>query len=49
MAYIKTSHQFRLDFVAKCILEEKNDSFSDFFGGGAHGHKIDVGFAVRPV
>ena len=49
MAYIKSSPQFRLGCVAKCVLEKENDSFSDFFGGGAHGPETDVGFAVRPV
>lgn len=49
MAYMKASHQFRLGFVAKCVLEKKNDSFSDFFGGDAHGRELDLGFAVRPV
>lgn len=49
MAYIKTSPQFRLGFVAKYILEKKNGSFSDISGGGAHGHETDVGFAGRPV
>lgn len=34
MAYMKASHQFRLGFVATCILEKEKDCFSDFFWRG---------------